>query len=101
MLGNLVTKVFHQNGDYNTNEYATRTIGKAKRKKISGDLRSTSNADLSEILEDQVLPNEFTTLTAGGPKKEYIVEAVVTGDTYDGGKNFIKVKFRQHFAPKA
>lgn len=95
LLGNLVTKIFHANNDYITNEWASRTIGKIKKSKARGTLDRIEKAEISEAWEDQVHPIEFMNLRNGGADR--IVEAIIStiSHTWSTGANFKKVKFQQ------
>lgn len=114
MLGNLVTKVFHQNNDFETNEFAVRTIAERRQKVRKTDIRERTAQVFENVTEQQVTPYEFTQLRTGGKsedgKSDYMVEAIMTGDTYyskprtPGGEpvkeNFMKIAVAQHFKSK-
>ena len=105
MLGNLVTKIFHQNGDYKTNEYAVSVIAKTRRKKMVGDRRKQEVQQFEEKIIEQIIPHDFTLLESGGKSNDYYVEAIMTGDTYyaqtESGEtkkqNYMRANFRQRF----
>jgi len=97
LLGNLSTKIFHTNNDYVTNEWAANTIGKTFQAKTSSSVGKYDSVTVSESLQYQVEPQEFTLLLTGGDSNEFDVEAIVTvaGKTWSNGKNFIKAVFNQ------
>ena len=107
LMGNLSTKIFHANSDAETNEYASRLIGKAvttlKNTGASHQLLSlsvqTSENHTQQYLP-QIQPREFTTLKSGGIINNYEVDAVVfvTGKTWSTKENFIKPIFEQSFS---
>lgn len=108
MLGNLQTKIFHQNSDPKTNQYASDIIGRTWQDKFSTNLNSptedpqgkgrTSGSSFSEEVQFDLLPVEFTKLKKGGIKNDLLVEGIV----YQGGriwqanqKSYLKVLFNQ------
>ena len=94
LLGNLATKIFHNNNDYVTNEWAANTIGKDYDKKISvGEGGST----ISTELEYQVLPKKFSGLKTGGKLNENEVCAVVicSDKNWHSSYNYMVAKFKQ------
>lgn len=108
MLGNLQTKIFHQNSDPKTNDYASQIIGRVWQDKFSTNLNSptedpqgkgrTSGSSFSEEVQFDLLPVEFTKLKKGGVKNDLLVEGIV----YQGGriwqanqKSYLKVLFNQ------
>jgi hypothetical protein len=95
LLGNLATKIFHNNNDAVTNEWAAETIGKDYRGNVtSGD----SGTSIGQEFQYQFLPKDFTTLLCGGKLNQGRVEAVVTvaGRKWSNNKNFMKVAFQQN-----
>lgn len=100
LLGNLSTKIYHANSDFETNEYASKTIGESFRQMTSLQKQSSNPASptFSEQLFPQVLTGEFTTLQKGGnPANGYKTEAIITqtGHTWSNKLNYLKVKFDQ------
>ena len=90
LLGNLQTKIFHQNSDPKTNQYASEMIGRVYQDRFSTNL-SNSNKDenggstgsnFSQEVQFDILPVEFTKLKKGGVESGFVVEAVV----YQGGR---------------
>ncbi len=103
LMGNFQTKVFHQNADFETNEWASKMIGMAERSRGShgvsmNDQGGSSNANWSTAMEYLVQPNAFANLRKGGTINNLEVDAIV----YQGGRqwmasgqNFIQVTFSQ------
>jgi hypothetical protein len=102
-LGTLATKLFHANADMETNEYASELVGDAYFEDLSDSVTiadnfsSTKNKGL--ILERILRPESFVRLKTGGPKNNYIVEAVIhkQGDPFHTNSNHAKVYFSQKF----
>jgi hypothetical protein len=94
LLGNLATKIFHNNNDAVTNEWAAETIGKDYRGNITTGDGGTS---IGQEFQYQFLPKDFTTLACGCKLQQGRVEAVVTvaGRKWSNNKNFMKVAFQQ------
>src|ERR1022692_3966426 len=84
-LGNLMLKIFHQQNDVDTNEYAANLIGKEYRYLRSMGIGS--GMDMTAGRNEQILykvdPDVFTTLQKPGPDQP-IAEAIV----YLGGTRF-------------
>lgn len=111
LLGNLQTKIFHQNTDKITNNYASDIIGRVYQEKntSSQNFNSQNQENENETnnsfgnsssleLQYDLEPVEFTRLAKGGREYGYIVEAFV----YCGGRifyanerSFLKVEFGQ------
>ena len=106
-LGNLQTKIFHQNSSTDTNEWAADLFAKDWITKKSsqggysggdGKGNSTSGSTTSQEMNYQVPPITFTRLATGGPHNGRIVEAVMYkgGTQFNAtGANFLKCQFRQ------
>lgn len=109
LLGNLQTKIFHQNSDARTNEYAAELFAKSWQFRASsgtsvsedpfGESRVSRNSGGSDSLEYEILPGEFTTLRKGGLENNGEVDAIV----FQGGrrwratgKNYIRATFHQN-----
>ena len=94
LLGNLATKIFHNNNDYVTNEWASNTIEKDYRNMpTTGDGR----VSIGKEYQYQFLPKNFTLLKTGGEMNDREVHAVVTvaGKKWSNNKNFLIVSFKQ------
>lgn len=109
LMGNLQTKIFHQNGDFQTNSWAADQIGRTWQTKINpgmsqrdrssgfADSQYNSNFNSSRSVEYDILPREFTTLKTGGPP-DFCSEAII----FQGGriwaaedKTWMKLAFNQ------
>jgi len=101
LLGNLNTKIYHSNGDYDTNNFAAEAIGKDFRSMMSLNVQNTQAGSTthSEQLHFEVFPHDFTMLKKGGRKKTgYKSEAIIfkSGDGWSNDKNYLKVTFSQN-----
>jgi len=97
LLGNLVTKIFHANNDYVTNEWAANTIGKSPITRENISTAGGGAVSTSTSVEYQVHPNEFTTLRTGGEANGLKVDAYIVsvGRKWSSGKNYLKTLFNQ------
>lgn len=114
-LGVSKTKIFHCNGDPETNEWAQRVISEDWRYRASQSTptqspgtfnsaedkkKSTGNTgsiNVSRAREPRVLPSDFGSLRCGGPP-DYAVQAIVfqSGRRFAGGEgNIARVTFTQ------
>jgi hypothetical protein len=89
LIGNLNTKIFHNNTCAVTNQYAAELFARDWQRVASGgttsaDGKMSFNQGTSDHLEYTVLPREFTNLATGGPKNDFIVEGIV----HHGGRIF-------------
>ncbi len=89
LLGNLSTKIFHNNTCVATNKYASELFASTWRPDSSSsgslsDGKLTTGQSQSEKLKPEVLPHEFTTLAKGGTPNNFLVEGIV----HQGGKTF-------------
>lgn len=99
-LGNLQTKVFHQQSDSVTNLWGADLFGKnwEGRHSINTGTQGTPSTTLSESLEYIVQPITFTTLRKGGPHNALKVDAIMYkgGDVWVAtGKSYLKATFSQ------
>lgn len=102
-LGNLQTKIFHQNSSTDTNEWAADLFARdwmTKRGTQSGWTKggASSGTSTNTDMQHQVPPITFTRLATGGPKNGFVVEAVLYkgGTIFNAtGKNFLKAEFNQ------
>jgi hypothetical protein len=85
LLGNMTTKVFHNNSCAVTNQYAAELFARdwqtTRSTTVSGENFSTTQ---QKQLEYSVLPREFTLLATGGPQNDFTVEGII----HRGGKIF-------------
>lgn len=98
LLGLLAVKIFHNNTDPVTNNFAADSIGKSF-KGVGGISAGQYNSiNLNQQWHFQVNPQEFTILKTGGKLNNYEAEAIVTvaGKVWSNGKNFRKVTFNQN-----
>ena len=105
-LGNFQTNIFHQNGDYDTNEYASKLIGKTEIDKISYSETESSGVTKSGLSkskttskqwEDQLQTSDFSDLQGGGKNSEMTVESIIflTGRRWSDGKNYLRFRGSQ------
>lgn len=86
LLGNLVTKIFHANGDPVTNEWAERVFGHTK-KAVFGATQGhgqPSSQNLHFAFEPSVPASSFTTLKKGGKHSQ--PPFLVTAKCFQGGR---------------
>lgn len=92
MLGNLQTKIFHQNSDISTNEYASKIIGKTwdevRNRNVSfgadSEMGSFSSSSSDQLL-NKIEPDQFNHLRTGGNENDLVVEAIL----FSGGRTWI------------
>ncbi len=109
-LGNLNTKIFHNNNDPTTNHWAAEQIGKCLTSRFSTssstsqkgwfDFSPTTSttASMQETLEYEIQPGEFTQLRTGSRKNGGLVDAyfVKSGTTFAAtNKHYFKATFQQ------
>ncbi len=113
-LANLATKVFHCNGDAETNDWAERVIARdwtyRTNSNVSQQPRNpdpkaganrndpTVSSGVNPSLESNVLASHFTRLRRGGPANSFLVDALVfqAGRVWTAtGRNYLPVTFRQ------
>jgi NAD(P)-dependent dehydrogenase (short-subunit alcohol dehydrogenase family) len=104
LIGNLVTRIHHQNVCTETNVWASETISKCWRLRASsgtshsddsdGRERMSHNANLSDSHEYRVPPEAFLHLRRGGPRDGRCVDAIVSRP-WSSGRSFLRVTFRQ------
>jgi len=96
LLGNLSTKIFHNNNDAVTNEWAAKTIGKDWVQPKSFNVGENTSFGMTEQFNWDVAPNKFTKLRSGGTANDGIVDAIiVTNRSWSDGKNYRKCSFQQ------
>jgi hypothetical protein len=101
-LGNIGTKIFHANGDPETNRWASDTISEEMQMRINwhGTMeQGAGRGGGSEAPGRKVLPSEFTMLKKGGPQNGFMTECIVyqTGASFaaNGGQPWLRTSFRQ------
>lgn len=86
-LGNMGTKIFHANGDPETNKWASDMISEEVQTRTNWH-GTTENGQGrgggGESVGRKVMPSEFTTLKKGGPQNGFVTEAIV----YQTGASF-------------
>lgn len=94
---NLMTAIFHQNVDLETNDYASKVLGTKKVKTKTIQSKGPFSADYGESTSEKEVPNvkidEFVKLKSGGPANRKIVEAIV----YSPGGKFSFDWINWHF----
>jgi hypothetical protein len=102
LLGNLQTKMFHQNGDAVTNNWAAEAIGRKLQYRLSssdthGHQSWSHTESEQQVVDLELQPREFTTLWKGGPQYRGLVQAVVfqSGRRWSNGKTWKHVVFPQ------
>ena len=105
LLGNLQTKLWHQNSDPETNRWAAEILTKGKTTRTStnagfsfgsGDGGSGGSSE-QELIDYEVQPREFLKLAKGGPEYDAIVTAVLFqgGREFPNGRHWLPVGFDQ------
>jgi hypothetical protein len=103
LLASLGTKIFHANGDIETNRFASETINDAVQTRMNFHANRDGNGGGSggggESVGRKVLPSEFTQLKKGGAQNGFLTEAIVyqTGASFaaNDGEPFLRTAFRQ------
>ena len=101
-LGNMGTKIFHANGDPETNKWASDIISEELQARTNWHSTTETGQGRgggSEAPGRKVLPSEFTTLKNGGPQNNFVTEAIVyqTGASFAGneGQPWLRTAFAQ------
>ena len=101
-LGNMGTKIFHANGDSETNRWASDMISDEVQTRMNFHGRRGQSGEGggggSESVGKKVLPSAFTTLKKGGEQNSFITEAIVyqTGATFGPlGEPWMHTAFKQ------
>lgn len=104
LIGNLVTRIHHQNVCTETNLWASESISKCWRLRTSsgtshsddsdGRERMSRTASLSDSHEYKVPPETFLHLRRGGPENGHRVDAVISRP-WSCGRSFLRVTFKQ------
>jgi hypothetical protein len=107
LLGNLQTKIFHQNGDAVTNRWAAEAIGRRLQYRYgSSESHSASMHGYSttvteseqQVLELDLEPSAFTRLLKGGTPSHDVVEGIVfqSGRVWNNGRTWLRALFPQN-----
>lgn len=101
-LGNMGTKIFHPNGDPETNRWASDMISEEMQSRVNwhGTMeQGQGHGGGGEAVGRKVMPSEFTALKKGGPQNGFLTEAIAyqTGAAFAGndGQPWIRVTFAQ------
>jgi hypothetical protein len=101
-LGNMGTKIFHANGDPETNRWASDMISEEVQTRANwhGTMETgQGRGGGSESIGKKVMPSEFTTLRKGGPQSGFITEAVIyqTGAAFAANESqpWLRTAFEQ------
>ncbi len=104
LLGNLSTKIFHNNTDTKTNTWASQVYAEDYVSKTSSSFQvgDQSSPNISHSYDQEkrftVMPREFFGLLKGGPNNDYQVEALIhqAGKVFSGSQiNALKTTFTQ------
>lgn len=105
LMSCLQTKIFHQNGDSQTNSWASKTIQKmpvttsSQSRPKGGFFLNQSQGTVTESIhwEDDVPGRVFLNLKSGGPENKFQVEGIVfyPGRKFSSGKPWMKAIFDQ------
>jgi len=117
VFGNLNTKVFHNNSDPQTNEWASKHFGQEIHTRYSisnaptpqpGDFfgmiaqslnpPNTTSVSAGEHWEPVVRPEQFNVLRTGGPENDFMVDAYITwmGLSAERQRHFTQITFQQN-----
>ncbi len=98
---NIMTAIFHQNIDLETNDYASKLLGTKKIKIKTIQSQGPFASEYSESTSEKEVPKfkteDFLNLKSGGPSNRKIVEAIVYSP---GGKlsfDWIQWRFKDWF----
>jgi hypothetical protein len=107
LLGNLQTKIFHQNGDEVTNRWAAQAIGRRLQYRYGSNVSHTASARDSsntvaeseqQVIELDLEPSGFTTLLKGGTPSHNVVEGILfqSGRVWSNGRTWLRALFPQN-----
>lgn len=104
LIGNLITRIHHQNVCTETNIWASESISKCWRFRASsgtshsddseGRERMSRTASISDSHEYKVPPEAFLHLRRGGPENNRCVDAIISRP-WSSGRSFLRVTFKQ------
>jgi hypothetical protein len=98
ILGSLNAKIYHQNNDPKTNQWATNSIGKTMHKRKSVTKADGKKSEtLSEGMEHDVPERVFTGLKNGGDRNKNLVQAIlhIPGMRFPNGSPWYRASFKQ------
>jgi len=107
LLGNLQTKIFHQNGDAVTNRWAAEAIGRRLQYRYGSSVSHSASAQgysstvtesEQQVIELDLEPSAFTTLLKGGAPSHNVVEGIMfqSGRVWNNGRTWLRVLFPQN-----
>lgn len=101
-LGNMGTKIFHANGDPETNKWASDMISEEIEIRYSFHSQENCTGPRgggNESVGRKVLPSVFTQLRKGGEQNNFITESLIyqTGASFhaNNGEPWLRVNFKQ------
>ena len=103
MLASTGTKIFHSNGDSETNRWASETISEEVQTRMNfhgaRDKSGRNTGGGSEQIGKKVMAAEFTMLKKGGTQNDFMTDAIVfqsgTSFAANGGEPWIRTAFKQ------
>ncbi len=107
LLGNLQTKILHQNGDAVTNRWAAEAIGRRLQYRYGSSVSHSASAqgysstvteNEQQVVELDLEPSAFTTLLKGGTPSHNVVEGIVfqSGRVWSNGRTWLRALFPQN-----
>jgi TraM recognition site of TraD and TraG len=101
-LGNMGTKIFHANGDPETNKWASDIISEEVQTRTNwhgGGEQGQGRGGGGEAVGRKVMPSEFTSLKKGGAQNGFVTEVIAyqTGASFlaNGGEPYLRTAFTQ------
>lgn len=109
LLGNLATRIAHQQTDIRTVEYVQQLIGRSRRFMFNGNNggssdwlgtllgeRGNTSAGFSEQYEFELQVSDLNSLAKGGPP-DWLIEAVIFagGKRFPNGRTWVRTAFPQ------
>jgi hypothetical protein len=106
LLGNLQTKIFHQNGDAVTNKWGAEAVGRTLQYRYGfsstqgrGPQGKSETESEQPVMDYDLEPREFTTLLKGGPDSYNAVEGIVfqSGRKWSNERTWLRTLFLQDY----
>lgn len=101
LLAAMATKIFHANGDPETNRWASEILSDEVQTRLNfhAGREESGRGGGGESVGRKVLPSAFTTLKKGGEANGFLTEAIVfqTGASFlaNNGEPWLRTTFRQ------
>jgi hypothetical protein len=101
LLAAMATKIFHANGDPETNRWASEILSDEVQTRLNfhAGREESGRGGGGESVGRKVLPSAFTTLKKGGEANGFLTEAIVfqTGASFQAnhGEPWLRTTFRQ------